>query len=66
MGTIMNRIRTEPAVVAGVVQAVLALLLAFGVPLTQEQMGAILAVTAAVLALVVRSQVTPTGKHVDD
>jgi len=55
-----DRIKKEPALVAGVVQAVLGLLLAFGVELTTEQTGAILAITAAVLALFVRSQVTPT------
>ena len=56
-----DRIKKEPALVAGVVQAVLGLLLAFGVELTTEQTGAILAITAAVLALFVRSQVTPTA-----
>ena len=56
------RLSTEPAVIAGIVQAVLALVVAFGLELTQEQVGSILAVTAAVLALFVRSQVTPTSK----
>ena len=55
----IDKIRNEPAVVAGFVQAVLGLLLAFGVDLTQEQVGAILAVTAALLAFVVRSRVAP-------
>lgn len=53
-------VRREPALVAGVVQALLALLLAFGVPLTDEQVGAVLALSAAVLAFVVRRKVTPT------
>jgi uncharacterized membrane protein YphA (DoxX/SURF4 family) len=57
-----DRIKNEPAVVAGVVQALLGLLLAFGVNLSTEQVGAVMAVTAALLALVVRSQVTPTRK----
>lgn len=61
----IDRIRKEPAIVAGVVQAVLGLLLAFGVDLSTEQTGAILAVTAAVLALFVRSQVTPTAGEPD-
>jgi hypothetical protein len=56
----LDRIKSEPAVVAGIVQAVLALVVAFGLDLTTEQVAAILGVTAAVLALVVRSQVTPT------
>lgn len=59
----IDRIRTEPALVAGLVQAVLALLIAFGLDLTADQVATILAVTAAILALVVRSQVTPVGKH---
>ena len=58
--SIIERLRTEPALVAGVVQALLALLLAFGVPLSDEQVGAIIAVSAAILAIVVRQQVSPT------
>ena len=49
----------EPALVLGFVQTVLALVLAFGVDLTVEQVGAILAVSAAGLSLVVRHKVTP-------
>lgn len=55
----LDRIRTEPALIAGIVQAVLGLLLAFGVDLSNEQVGAILAVTAAVLAVAVRQSVRP-------
>lgn len=55
-----ERIRREPALVVGLVQAILALVVAFGLDLSGEQTAAILAVTAAVLAFVVRSQVTPT------
>ena len=58
--SMLDRIKAEPALVAGVVQAVLALLLAFGVPLSDEQVGAILALSAAVLAVAVRQNVTPT------
>jgi hypothetical protein len=57
----MDRIKAEPALVAGLVQAVLTLVVAFGLDLSTEQVAAILTVTAAVLALVVRSQVTPTA-----
>ena len=56
MKNLWNR---EPALILGVVQTVLALLLAFGVDLTVEQTGAILAVSAAVLAVVTRTKVTP-------
>lgn len=51
----------EPALVIGAVQAVLALVVAFGLKLSVEQTGAILAATAAVLAVVTRSQVTPVA-----
>lgn len=58
----LNRIRNEPALVSGAVAAVIALLAAFGLDLSAEQVGAVLAVVAAVLAFVVRAQVTPTAK----
>lgn len=52
--------KREPALFYGLVNTVLALVLAFGVDLSTEQTGAILAVTSAVLALVTRRAVTPT------
>lgn len=52
--------KREPALFYGLVNSVLALILAFGVDLSTEQTGAILAVTSAVLAVVTRSKVTPT------
>jgi hypothetical protein len=61
--------KREPALVIGVLQAVVALAVAFGFGLSAEQTGAILAVSAALLALVTRSQVTPVSKtsaEVDD
>lgn len=54
--------KREPALFYGLVNTILALVLAFGVDLTTEQTGAILAVTSALLALITRSQVTPTSK----
>lgn len=57
-GTIFGR---EPAVIIGVIQALIALGIGFGLELSPEQVGSILAATAAVLALVTRSQVTPTN-----
>lgn len=50
----------EPVLVYGLVQTILALVLAFGVDLDTAETGAILAVTAAVLALITRSKVTPS------
>ena len=55
----MSLFKSEPALVMGLVQTVLALLLAFGLDLTDNQLGAILAVTAALLALVTRAKVVP-------
>lgn len=57
----IDRIRNEPALVAGFVQAALALAIAFGLPLSDVQVAAILALTAAALAFVVRSKVAPTN-----
>ena len=51
----------EPALILGVVQAVLALAVSFGLDLSVEQTGALLAVSAAVLAVVTRQKVTPVG-----
>jgi hypothetical protein len=49
--------KREPALFYGFVNSVLALVLAFGVSLTTEQIGAILAVTSTGLALITRRQV---------
>lgn len=53
----------EPAVILAAVQAVLALVIAFGLDLTNEQTGAVLAVTAAILGIITRSRVTPVPWH---
>jgi hypothetical protein len=49
--------RREPALIIGAVQSVIALAVAFGFELSNEQTGALLAVTAAVLAVVTRQNV---------
>ena len=56
---IKARIDAEPVAVMGVVTAGIALLTAFGVPVTQEQAGAITAFCAAVLSVWARRKVTP-------
>ena len=61
----LDRIRREPALVSGAVAALIALLTAFGLDLTAEQVGAVLAVVSALLAFVVRSQVTPVPPSED-
>jgi hypothetical protein len=57
-GTIWGR---EPAMVLALVQAVIALVVAFGLSLEADQIGTILAVTAVVLGLVTRSRVSPVS-----
>ena len=56
-GTIFGR---KPALVLALVQAVIALVVAFGLNVAPNQIGAILAVTAVVLGLITRSRVSPT------
>ena len=55
-GTILGR---EPAMVLALVQAVIALVVAFGLSLAPDQVGAMLAVTAVILGLITRSRVSP-------
>lgn len=55
----MNILKREPALISGVVAAVIALAVAFGFDLSGEKIGAIMAVVAAVLAIVTRASVTP-------
>lgn len=52
----MNR---EPALILGAVNAVLALAAGFGLDVTPEQVGLLNAAFAAVLAVIVRSKVSP-------
>ena len=56
------KLTTEPAAIVGAIEAILALAIGFGVDITTEQLALIMAAVTAVLALVVRSQVTPTSK----
>lgn len=50
----------EPTMLLAAIQAVLALVVSFGLNLTAEQVGAIMAASAAIIGLITRSQVTPT------
>jgi hypothetical protein len=58
--------KTEPALIVGTVQALLVLLVAFGLPISDDQVTAVLAAAGAILALVgavvVRGRVTPTSE----
>ena len=57
----LDRIQNEPVLVTAFVQAVLGLLLAFGLDLSNEQVGSIMALTAAGLAFIARSKVSPVS-----
>ena len=59
LGGIWGRIKGEPVVTLGLVQAGLALAVSFGLGWTPEQIGASLALTAALLSFIAREQVTP-------
>ena len=51
----------EPSLIIAAIQAVVALAVAFGLDLSPEQVGGILAVSAAILGILTRSQVTPSA-----
>lgn len=52
-------VKTEIPFLMGLVQAVLAVVIAFGVNLTQDQTAAVLGLAAVILAVVTRTQVSP-------
>jgi hypothetical protein len=56
-------IKNEPVLVSGLVLAFISLLIAFGIHLSNEQVGAIMAFLAAALAFVTRAFVTPVAKN---
>jgi len=56
---ILERVKREPALVYGLVGSIIALLLTFGVPLNNTQVGSIMAVVVAVLAILTRQVVIP-------
>jgi hypothetical protein len=58
--------KSEPAAILGAVQAIVALVVAFGLSLSPEQIGSIMAAVAAVVAVVVRSQVSPAASVLVD
>lgn len=58
----LARLKAEPAIVIGVIQAALVLLVAFGIDLSPEQSAAIIALAVAAGALFVRSKVTPLAR----
>lgn len=61
----MKLLRSEPALFVGAIQAALALAVAFGLHLSTEQLGAITAAAAAVLAVILRQNVVAPATAVD-
>ena len=59
----IERIKNEPVLLTALVGSLLALLVAFGVDLTEEQTAAVIGVITAASALVARSKVTPAPKR---
>lgn len=53
--------KTEPALLIGALQAFIALAAAFGLKLSAEQMGALVAAMAGVLSVVLRQRVSPSA-----
>lgn len=51
----------EPALILGAINAVIAVAVGFGLPVTPFQVGLINAAVAAILAVVARQQVVPTA-----
>lgn len=58
----MTLLKMEPAVIVSLVSAVIALAVSFGLELTAEQTGSIMAVVVIVAGLITRQAVTPTAK----
>ncbi len=50
----------EPVLVMAAIQAAIALVVSFGLHLSPEQIGALVAFSAAVCGLIARQRVTPT------
>lgn len=63
MNSILGLWKRQPILVITLVEAVLGLLLAFGVNLTQEQVGSILVVIAALGGALGWSQVSPAQEN---
>lgn len=58
----IQRIKEEPALVLGLMQACIVLGVSFGLSLSAEQTAAVLSVTAIILSIVTRQTVVPIAK----
>lgn len=59
MDGILERLKTEPAVVFSLVEALIVLAVAFGLDLSGEQVAALVAVLAVLTGVGTRAKVTP-------
>lgn len=59
LAPIIARIENEPVLATTLLGAVLSLLVVYGVPISDDQKAAIIAVLTAVLAIFARSKVSP-------
>jgi hypothetical protein len=57
----MTLFSREPAMFLALTQSALALAVGFGLHITTEQFGLLMAFTAALLGFITRTQVSPTG-----
>jgi hypothetical protein len=58
----LERIKSEPALVMGLIQSAVVVAVSFGAKLTAEQSAAIFALVAVLLSIVTRQMVTPNSK----
>lgn len=65
MDGLKRLITDEPVLCQGLVQAVIAMLVGFGLGWTADQVALVLAFTATVLAVAARAMVTPTANVAD-
>jgi hypothetical protein len=61
----VTRLKNEPAVFLGLVQAILAVLVSFGLDLSSQQVGGLVALSAAGTAFLVRQNVAPIARPAD-
>lgn len=62
MNSVSNLWGREPAVIIGLVTALISLAVGFGLDITAEQVSLITAAVAALLSVVTRSQVSPVAQ----
>lgn len=62
MNTIIDYIEKEPVAAMALVEAVLAVVVVFGLALSAAQIAAILGLAGAILTIVARKKVTPNKK----